>query len=318
MAVHAIIRVNKCKLGVVKRLQAHHEREKEKYQSNPDIDTSRSGLNYHIVRPPASYRDVILNRIRAVGAKRRKDSVVMQDGLITASPNWIRAKSSEEQIAFFNYAYAFCEQRYGKENMISAVVHLDEATPHMHFSFVPITKQNRLSSKTVMGGPKGMVKLQDDFFAYMAQRYPELVRGIPKRITHRKHIPSYLFKQANELFNHYGELCAAIQSIGLVGNSRKKEDAIALLGRYAPEMARVKSQLASTDKYIRALERDKEQARQETADTRQEVAELQDSVFELRYKLRRLQKLAESIPPEMLEQMKQDERQRRSKQTKER
>ncbi|MCM1297734.1 MAG: plasmid recombination protein, partial [Muribaculaceae bacterium] len=317
MAHHAIIRIEKHKLGAVSRLQAHHERQKEKYLSNPDIDPARTHLNYHLVQPQGSYREAILECIQTAGAKRRKDSVVMQDGLITASPEWIRGKSDAEQIAFFNYAYAFCEQRYGKENMISAVVHLDEATSHLHFSFVPITAQNRLSSKTVMGGPKGMAKLQDDFHAYMAERYPDLVRGTPKKVTQRQHIPSYLFKQADELFKHYDKICAAIQSIGLVGNGRRKEEAIALLGRYAPEMAQVKNQLTAADKYIRGLERARDRAEQEKTDARQEAAEawrevneLRDSVFELQYKLKRMQRQIERIPPEVLEQLKEQERQR--------
>lgn len=318
MANYAIIRIEKCRIGAVGRLQAHHEREKERYKSNPDIDPARSHLNYHLVQPKEGYRQTILRRIGAAGAKRRKDSVVMQDGLITASPDWIRGKSNEEQIAFFNYAYAFCEQRYGKENIISAVVHMDEATPHMHFSFVPITKQNRLSSKTVMGGPKGMAKLQDDFFAHMAQRYPELVRGTPKRVSQRQHVPTYLFKTANELFSHYGELCAAIQDIGMVGNGRKKETALALLGRYAPEMARIQSQLSATDRYIQKLERAKAQAEQETAEAQRETEQARQSAMELRYKLGRMQRLVEQIPPEVMEQMKTQERQRRAKKQKER
>lgn len=94
----------------------------------------------------------------------------MQDGLITATPEWMRQLSTQEQKEYFNYCYQFIDDRYGRENIISAVVHLDEANPHMYFVFVPITKDNRLSSKDVMGGPKGMKKLQDDFYDYMRKQ----------------------------------------------------------------------------------------------------------------------------------------------------
>lgn len=33
--------------------------------------------------------------------------------------------------------------RYGKENVVSAYVHLDETAPHIHFSFIPITKDKK-------------------------------------------------------------------------------------------------------------------------------------------------------------------------------
>ena len=79
MANYAIMRIEKRKLGAVGRICNHHERLKAEYKSNPDIDPSRTHLNYHIVEPTAKYRKAVLDRIEEVGAKRRKDSVVMQD-----------------------------------------------------------------------------------------------------------------------------------------------------------------------------------------------------------------------------------------------
>ena len=65
-----------------------------------------------------------------------------------------------------------------------------------------------------------------------------------------------MFKVAGELYDHYGEICGAINDIGLVNNAKKKDAAISLLGRYAPEMAQLKVQLQSTDKHIAYLERE--------------------------------------------------------------
>ena len=81
---YAIIRIEKRKIGSCSALEKHHERQKEKYKSNLDIDTALTPLNYHIVQPTGSYRMMALDRIAEVGARRRKDSVVLQDGLITA------------------------------------------------------------------------------------------------------------------------------------------------------------------------------------------------------------------------------------------
>lgn len=176
MANYAIMRIEKRKLGSVGRIGNHHERLKAEYKSNPDIDPSRTYQNYHIVEPPSKYRKAVLARIEAVGAKRRKDSVVMQDCFVGGTPDWLKGKTVEEQREYFDYAYRFFEDSFGKENIISAVVHLDEATPHMHLCFVPITKKGRLSSKEIIGGPKGLVNWQDKFYAYMHEKYPDITR----------------------------------------------------------------------------------------------------------------------------------------------
>ena len=44
----------------------------------------------------------------------------------------------QEHKAFFQASYDFLQQRYGRENVVSAYVHMDEVTPHMHFAFVPV------------------------------------------------------------------------------------------------------------------------------------------------------------------------------------
>jgi len=318
MANYGIIRIEKRKIGSVGRICSHHERLKEQYKSNPDIDSERTHLNYHLVKPEKKYRELVLARIQQAGVKMRKDSVVMQDGLITASPEWIKAKPDAEQAEYFNYAFEFVKERYGIENIISTVVHLDEATPHMHFVFVPITKDNRLSSKDIMGGPKGMAKLQDDFHAYINEKYPDLERGVPKAVSHRKHIPAYMFKNATELYNHYNEICNAINDIGLIGNAKKKDEAIVLLGKYAPEMAKLKDQLKTTDKHIEALERElkaefkiNKMYQSKTYTQELEIDKLNNALYELNAKQKKLEKVISLIPPELLEQLVKTEQQNR-------
>jgi hypothetical protein len=318
MSYYAIIRIEKRQIGSCAAIEKHHERKKEQYKSNPNIDPALTPLNYHLVQPTKSYRMTALERIEEVGAKRRKDSVILQDGLLTASPEWIRDKSPQEQTEFFNYAYEFLKERYKEENFVSAVVHLDEATPHMHFVFVPITEDGRLSSKDVMGGPKGMAKLQDDFYEYMIRKYPELARGIPARVSHRTHLPSYLYKNAAELYKHYDEIQSAIKDIGLVGNAKKKDEAIALLGRYAPEMARMEEQLKITDRHVDTLEQEIRTRNSiiniyasKNSDQAEEIEKLKDNIYELQTQQRELVHIIKMIPPDLLEDMMTKERERR-------
>ena len=312
MANYAILRIEKRKLGSVTPINNHHERLKEKYKSNEDIDPERTRFNYHLVEPEGKYRQKVLDRIEEVGAKRRKDSVVLQDVLITASPDWIDAKSYEEQVEYFDHAFDFIANRYGRNNILSAVVHMDEAHPHMHLVFVPITPDGKLSSKTLMGGPKGMEKLQDDFHEHMSKKYPDLTRGISKKITKRRHISPQMYKQAAALYEHYDQILAAINDIGMIGNAKAKEEAIELLGRYAPDLVKVKEQLASTEKYIQTLENrlsysDAVIEGKNSELTAKELAlyEERTKVMQLEHKQKKLIGLLDMLPKEIQEELRQ-------------
>ena len=54
---------------------------------------------------------------------------------------------------------------------------MDEKTPHLHLTFVPLTKDNRLCAKEIIGNRANLTKWQDDFHAYMVEKYPDLERG---------------------------------------------------------------------------------------------------------------------------------------------
>ncbi len=325
MANYTILRIEKRKLNAVTKICNHHERLKEQYKSNPDIDSERTHLNYHLYEPKERYRAAVLDRIEEAGAKRRKDSVVLQDSIVTASPGWINNLSQQEQREFFERAYDFFTKTFGEENMISAVVHMDETNPHMHVCFVPITKDNRLSSKDIIGGPRGLVKLQDDFYSHMHERFPDLSRGLSRKITQRKHIPTEFYKNADNLMSHYEEIVKAINDIGVFKNGEKREAAITLLGRYAPEMAQMNRQLKMTDNYVTRLENAITDYKKSNAnrndiiyDQREEIEQLKDKVSELNFNQRKLQRVIDKIPPDVMEQMKKDERARRRAEREER
>ena len=168
-AQYAILRFSKYKGPEISRIEAHNERTKEKYASNPDVDTSRSHLNFHLVTPRWSYEQEIRHRIQMAGCRVRKDSVKFVDTLVTVSPEFAKAHEVEMP-EYFRRAFDFLKERVGEENIISAVVHMDEKTPHMHLCFVPLTRDKRLSAKEILGNKKSMIRWQDDFYACMAER----------------------------------------------------------------------------------------------------------------------------------------------------
>jgi hypothetical protein len=200
MKGYAILRIAKYQnAGAAGGLEAHHERKKEEYQSNPDIRTQDSHKNVHIIQPQQSYKKVIEKRIAESGCRTRSNSVRFIDTILTASPFFFDYGTPEETRTFFNTAMKFMENKVGKENIVSAVVHLDEATPHMHLLWVPLTKDNRLCAKEIIGGPKGLTAWQDEFHAEMAKTIPGLERGKSKRLTGREHLPVKAFKAAAQM-----------------------------------------------------------------------------------------------------------------------
>ena len=105
----------------------------------PILTSDKSKDNFHIIQPTQKYRKEIDTRIKAAGCRTRKDSTMFVDTLITASPEFFTGRSKKEVQAYFTEAVAFMEKKVGRGNIFSAVVHMDEKTPHLHLCFTPIT-----------------------------------------------------------------------------------------------------------------------------------------------------------------------------------
>lgn len=125
--------VEKYTRAVTGHMLGHYDRSKE---PSENIDTSRSHLNYNLAPQPLSQLTFLHKRLSEVKLQNRKDVNVMCDWILTAPKDL----PTEEHEKFFGSAFNFMAARYGKENVISAYVHMDEAQPHMHFSFVPVVK----------------------------------------------------------------------------------------------------------------------------------------------------------------------------------
>ena len=153
-AQYAILRFAKYKGPEIGHIEAHNERTKEKYASNPDVDTSSSHLNFHLVTPRRKYRAEAEKQIAEASYRTRSDSVRVVESLVTASSEFFRGKKRSEIKAYFQEALVFIKQSQNPETIISAVVHMDEKTPHMHLCFVPLTEDKRLSAKEIVGNKK--------------------------------------------------------------------------------------------------------------------------------------------------------------------
>lgn len=252
-AQYAILRFKKYKGPEIGNIEAHNERRKEAYASNPDIDPSRSSLNFHLITPSGKYRAQAEQQIKAAGCRTRSDSVRIVETLITASPEFFEGKSPKEIRAFFMHALDFMEKKQAKETIISAVVHMDEKTPHMHLSFVPLTQDRRLSAKEILGNKKNLTKWQDEYWKHMVSFYPALERGESASETGRTHIPPRIFKQAFRLSRQKEKLMTLLGEITPLNVGKKSAEIEKLLQTYIPDAEKMRTALKKYEGAFKAM-----------------------------------------------------------------
>lgn len=118
---------------------AHFDRKAE-HISNENVDRTRSHLNYNLAaHQQMEQGEFVRQRCSEVRCQNRKDVNVMVSWIVTAPKDL----PQQAEPAFFQAAYDFLENRYGRSNVVSAYVHMDEVTPHMHFAFVPVTQDRK-------------------------------------------------------------------------------------------------------------------------------------------------------------------------------
>lgn len=181
---YCILRTKKLKgFGAVASSARHTFRE----EPTPNADPRRQHKNRYT---GAQASAGVLSALRGLlPARRRKDAVLAIEYLITASPEFFKEAGSDTlhtRGGFFNAALDFLRHKHGKQNVISAALHLDEKTPHLVAYVVPISAAGNLCAKDFLGGKGKLRRLQSDFFEQVGVKF-KLERGVPgSRATHQK------------------------------------------------------------------------------------------------------------------------------------
>lgn len=130
----------------IKGLEIEQERKSENLQ-NPDIDFSLSHLNYDLVEDERNLYHRVKDRVDEVRENSRvqKNSIVACSNIFTSPEGY----PQEEQERYLKLCYLAMCDLVGKENVVSAKIHLDEERPHMHLHFVPIT-EGKLSCRNLV------------------------------------------------------------------------------------------------------------------------------------------------------------------------
>ena len=119
----------------------------------PNVDSTRTHLNRELVELPegVTVRDeAIAHRIKAAGIKRKitSDQVravrVMMSG---THGDMMKIQQDGRMDEWCNDSMEWLYKTFGRENTVSAVLHMDETTPHIHATIVPIVTGERRKAK---------------------------------------------------------------------------------------------------------------------------------------------------------------------------
>ena len=207
---YMVCHFGKYKSGNVFGLQKHNQRENENY-SNMDIDKARTPLNYDLVNQGnINYLKRVKSIIEANRASERairKDATVYCECIVSSDGAFFENLTEDKQKEFFKSSLDYLKNKIGEEFIISANVHLDETTPHMHVGFVPII-ENSLSAKKLIDR-KFLREVQDQLPAYLKNIGFDIQRGIEN--SKRKHKDVKEFKK--ELDREVENKCKDINTI---------------------------------------------------------------------------------------------------------
>ncbi len=190
-------------------VERENERDENYEASNPQIDGERTQDNYNVIGRYCSYTEFINKRIDELNlpTKPRKDAVLMASFVIGSDGEFFKGLSREQQEDFFAECTRYFMDKYGEENIISAVVHLDETTPHLHLNLIPI-RNGRLCCKDLFNRAE-LTKLQTNFHEAVGKRWG-LERG--REGNTKKHLSTAEYKAKKIVLNACNEAADITES----------------------------------------------------------------------------------------------------------
>lgn len=195
---YAIVRNEKLTRDEAKGRYVHNER-KTRGHTNKDIDPERTTLNYYFKKNELSYIKEFdkLRKEKDLKGHIKSNSIILCEMIFTSDKKFFDDIGEQETKRYFEESYKFiCNyKKLGEENIISAVVHLDEGVPHMHLIFTPVvhTKDkdgndiDKVCSRDFWKGRDSYRILQNNFHDYITSKGFELERGIEVEQTGAKH-----------------------------------------------------------------------------------------------------------------------------------
>jgi hypothetical protein len=292
---YGIIRIQKFKTQSVRGIQSHDQRERES-RSNPDISKDKTPENYKL-QDCADYKQAIQGRLKTLESDKavRKDAVVMAQVLVTSDSAFFQGMTLEKQREFFQQSLDFVAGRYGKENMLSATVHMDEKTPHMHVNLTPI-RDRHLTAKEIFNREE-FSKLHTDFHAVVGKKWG-LERG-ESREEKRKHLDTEAFKlqtRKEQIQENYRDLERGPKIPADSINPRILGKKMLGLANKFETSENVADRL--TEKYVRPLAMMAVEAKRDARESQQKLHEQSSELQNLRQFKKNMDKLFKGLATE--------------------
>ena len=193
---YAIIRNANYKKDNLAGLYKHNERKNTNY-SNKDINKNNSIKNYSIKQCNTTYLNAIklLQKENNLQGRIIKTTNVACELIITSDKEFFENIGEKETKRYFQTAYDFVAnyKNLGEKYILSAKVHLDESTPHLHLVFVPVIHKldnksgkqiNKIACSEYWKGKDSYRQLQDNFYKYITENGFDLERGKTREIEH--------------------------------------------------------------------------------------------------------------------------------------
>ena len=189
--MYAVLRVAKLKtMGEIGALGKHNERTRD----TPNADADRLGENVRLV----GSGDWIADAQRRLDDAPliRSDAVLGIEHVMTASREFYARGDASERAArlddWTERSMAWLRERYGDANIVAAVLHKDEQTPHIQALVVPISDAGRLSAYTYTGGREKLGAMQD---SYARAKEPlGLERGVKGSVADHQTVKEFYAK----------------------------------------------------------------------------------------------------------------------------
>lgn len=250
------------------------EQERQGKIKNKMIDSTRTHLNYDFVKSEVSLYKRVKERteyLKSQGSRVQSNSKVMYSNIITIPKEEAVKMTDEEHKRYFKSCYEYFCDRYGTENVMSAKVHLDETTPHMHLHFMPVNKENgKLQARTVMN-PKAIREIHRELPKFLQERGFDVVQATGEKTVENLDIHAY--KAREELRKQVRELTSEAQQL---------ENESAML------RSEIRTQKMQANEGLKRFEKDMgEQIKVIRDNAKQEVAMIQEETSRFEYDINR-------------------------------
>ncbi|MGF0348259.1 MobV family relaxase [Rhodococcus sp. IEGM1300] len=252
------------------------EREQERQGTikNKMIDPTRTHLNYDFVKSEISLYKRVKDRseyLKSQGSKVQSNSVVMNSNIITIPKEEALKMTDDEQKRYFKSCYEYFCDRYGTENVMSAKVHLDETTPHMHLHFMPVNKENGRLQARIAISPKVVREIHRELPLFLQERGFDVVQASGKKTNEKLSI--HEFKAREEMRKQVQELKSEAQQL---------EDERAIL------RSEIRTQKMQVSEGLKRFEKDMgEQIKTVRDNAKQEIAMIREETSRFEYDINR-------------------------------